>query len=165
MRMEVSTTSPKTGVAYDNRSYHPAAVLAALRLLDADDALSRNARSAAAMVKGALLASRRGNTPAGTLAVSEQKVCWPANHHPPTQPAIPRMHRRSGDQETRDGAYTAPQLRHPSARSRHRYQKDPRPRAISTSLPARSPPSRARSTGWRDQSTRDPGKLRRTTGR
>src|ERR1700719_3553250 len=89
------------------------------------DALSRNAQSAAAMVEGTLLASRRGNTPAGTLAVSEQKVCWPANHHPPTQPAIPRMHRRSGDQETRDGAYTAPQFRHPSARSRHRYQKDP----------------------------------------
>ena len=51
--------------------------------------LARDARLAAAMVEGASLASRCGNTAAGTLAVSQQKVCWQADHHPPSQPAIP----------------------------------------------------------------------------
>jgi len=89
------------------------------------DALSRNARSAAAMVEGAALALRCRNTRAGTLALCQQKGCWQANDHPPAQSLIPRSGRCCGDQERRDGAYAAPQLRHPSARWRHGYQKDP----------------------------------------
>jgi Phage integrase family/Phage integrase, N-terminal SAM-like domain len=89
------------------------------------DALSRNARSAAAMVEGASVAQRCGSTPAGTWAISQQKDCWQGDHHAASQSIIPRSGRRGGDQETRDGAYAAPQLRHPSARWRHRYQEDP----------------------------------------
>ena len=53
------------------------------------DAAAGDARLAAAMVEGASLASRCGNTATGTLAVSQQKVCWQANDHPPAQPVIP----------------------------------------------------------------------------
>jgi integrase/recombinase XerD len=52
------------------------------------DAVGRDARVTAAMVEGAPLASRCGNTAAGTLAVSQQKVCWPADHHAPSQPPV-----------------------------------------------------------------------------
>ena len=89
------------------------------------DALSRNASICCG--NGGRYAPRvtTREYPCRNVGCPSRKSAWPANHHPPTQPAIPRMHRRSGDQETRDGAYTAPQFRHPSARSRHRYQKDP----------------------------------------
>jgi site-specific recombinase XerD len=53
------------------------------------DAGGGDARVAAAMVEGAPLASRCGNTAAGTLAVSQQKVCSEADHHPPSQPLVP----------------------------------------------------------------------------
>jgi integrase len=66
-----------------------------------------------------------GVPPAGTWAISQQKDCWQGDHHAASQSIIPRSGRRGGDQETRDGAYAAPQLRHPSARWRHRYQEDP----------------------------------------
>ena len=52
------------------------------------DAVGRDARLTAAMVEGASLALRCGNTAAGTLAVSQQKVCWPADHHAPAQPPV-----------------------------------------------------------------------------
>ena len=51
--------------------------------------LAGDARPAAAMVEGASVASRCGNTPAGTLAVSQQKDCRQADDHPPAQPAVP----------------------------------------------------------------------------
>ena len=53
------------------------------------DAAAGDARLAAAMVEGASLASRCGNTATGTLAVSQQKVCGQADHHPPSQSVIP----------------------------------------------------------------------------
>src|SRR5438105_2050348 len=53
------------------------------------DAFERDARSVATMVEGASLAMRRRSTAAGTLAVSQQKVCWQADHHPSSQPLIP----------------------------------------------------------------------------
>ena len=53
------------------------------------DAAGRDARLAATMVEGASLASRCGNTAAGTLAVSQQKVCGEADHHPPSQSIVP----------------------------------------------------------------------------
>jgi integrase/recombinase XerD len=37
------------------------------------------------------------------------------DHHSPSQPFVPRSSGRSGDQEGRDAAYVAPQLRHPPA--------------------------------------------------
>src|SRR6266571_195680 len=49
------------------------------------DAVGRDARLAAAMVEDAPLALRCGNTAAGTLVVSQQKVCWQANDYPPAQ--------------------------------------------------------------------------------
>jgi hypothetical protein len=79
----------------------------------------------AAMVEGASLGSRCGNTAAGTLAVSQQKVCSEADHHPPSQSLVPRSGRCGGNQETGDGPYAASQLRQPSARERHQSQKDP----------------------------------------
>ena len=48
-----------------------------------------------------------------------------ADNHPSAQPVIPRSDRSSRDQEERDTACAAPQLRHPSARARHRYQNHP----------------------------------------
>src|SRR5207247_2287063 len=78
-----------------------------------------------AMVEGASLALRCGNTRAGTLAVSQPKDCWQADDHPASQSPIPRNGRCGGDQETRDGAYAAPQLRHPPARAGYQSQKDP----------------------------------------
>ena len=65
-----------------------------------------------------------GVPPAGALAVS-----WPqarqADDHPPAEPPVPRGGRRGRDQEERDAACAAPQLRDPSARARHRYQNHP----------------------------------------
>ena len=81
------------------------------------DAAAGDAWLAAAMVEGASLASRCGNTATGALAVSQQKVCWQANDYPPAQPLVSRSRRRCGDQEGRDAAYVTPQLRHPPARS------------------------------------------------
>ena len=55
-----------------------------------DDALDIVSRLAtAAMVEGASLALRCGNASAGTLAISEQKVCWQAFDHPPSQSLVP----------------------------------------------------------------------------
>jgi Phage integrase, N-terminal SAM-like domain len=53
------------------------------------DAAGRDARLAAAMVEGASRASRCGNSLAGTLALSQQKDCRQADHHPPSQPLVP----------------------------------------------------------------------------
>ena len=54
-----------------------------------------------------------------------RKTAGQADHHPPSQPLIPRSGRRRGDQEGRDAAYAAPQLRHPPARGRNPYQNHP----------------------------------------
>ena len=89
------------------------------------DAAAGDARLAAAMVEDASLASRCGNTATGALAVSKQKVCWQANDYPPAQPLVSRSRRRCGDQEGRDAAYVAPQLRHPSTRTPNPYQNHP----------------------------------------
>src|SRR5882757_8365010 len=78
------------------------------------------------MVDGALMALRCGNAPAGTLAISWQQG-WQADDHPPAEPPIPRGGRRGRDQEERDAACAAPQLRDPPARARHRYQNHPGP--------------------------------------
>jgi integrase/recombinase XerD len=45
-----------------------------------------------------------------------------AHHHPTAQPFVPRSSGRSGDQEGRDAAYVAPQLRHSPARAGHQCQ-------------------------------------------
>ena len=60
----------------------------------------------------------------GTLAVSWQQARQ-ADDHPPAQPPVPRGGRRGRDQEGRDAACAAPQLRDPPARGRHRYQNHP----------------------------------------
>ena len=64
------------------------------------------------------------NAPSRTLAIS-----WPqarqADDHPPAEPPVPGSGGRGRDQEERDAACAAPQLRHPSARTRHRYQNHP----------------------------------------
>ena len=52
-------------------------------------AFSRDTCAVAAMVEGASLALRCGNASAGTLAVSEPKVCWQAIDHPPSQSLVP----------------------------------------------------------------------------
>jgi site-specific recombinase XerD len=51
-------------------------------------ALARDARPVAAMVEGATVALRCWNSPAGTLAVSQQKDCGQTDHHPPAEPAV-----------------------------------------------------------------------------
>ena len=54
------------------------------------DAVARDARLVAAMVEDAPLAVTMPDIPrAGTLAVSQQKVCWQADDDPPAQPLIP----------------------------------------------------------------------------
>jgi Phage integrase, N-terminal SAM-like domain/Phage integrase family len=88
-------------------------------------AVGRDARVTAAMVEGAPLALRCGNTGAGTLAVPQQKVCRQANDYPPAQPLISRSRRGCGHQEGGDATYVAPQLRHPPARSGYQSQEDP----------------------------------------
>jgi site-specific recombinase XerD len=72
----------------------------------------------APMVEGASIASRCGNAPAGTLAVSQQQARQ-ANDDPPAQPPVPRGGRCGGDQEGRDAARAAPQLRDPPTRAWH----------------------------------------------
>jgi integrase/recombinase XerD len=69
--------------------------------------------------------SRHDNNAAtGTLAVSRPQGRQ-ADDHPPVKPPVPRGRRRSRDQEEGDAARTAPQLRDPLARARHRYQNHP----------------------------------------
>ena len=64
-------------------------------------------------------------TPAGgTLAVSRPQARQ-ADDDPPAQPPVPRGGRCGRDQEGRDAACAAPQLRDPPARARHRYQNHP----------------------------------------
>ncbi len=87
-------------------------------------AVARDARSVAPMVEGAPIASRYANAPAGTLAVSRPQARQ-ADDHPPAEPPVPRDGRRGRDQEERDAACAAPQLRDPPARTRHRYPQNP----------------------------------------
>ena len=82
--------------------------------------LSRDARSVAPMVEGAPIALRCRNTRGGTLAVSWQQARQ-ADDHPPIEPPVSRGGRRSRDQEGRDAARVAPQLRDPPARAWYRY--------------------------------------------
>src|SRR6266568_1101799 len=77
------------------------------------------------MVEGASVALRRGTAGAGTLAISEPKDSRQAADHPPFRPSIPRGGRCRRDQEERDAACAAPQLRDPSPRARNRYQVHP----------------------------------------
>jgi hypothetical protein len=49
---------------------------------------ARGARPVAAMVEGASVALRFGNTAAGTLAIPWQKDSWQADDHPPAEPAV-----------------------------------------------------------------------------
>ena len=60
----------------------------------------------------------------GALAVSRPQARQ-ADDHPPVEPPVPRGGRRGRDQEERDAARAAPQLRDPPARRRHRYQSHP----------------------------------------
>jgi integrase len=59
-----------------------------------------------------------------TLAVSRQQARQ-ADDDPPAQPPVPRSGGRGRDQEGRDAARAAPQLRDPPAGARHRYQNHP----------------------------------------
>src|SRR6185295_10925437 len=87
-------------------------------------AVAGDVRPAAPMVEGAPIASRSHNAATGTLAVSRPQGRQ-ADDHPPVKPPVPRGRRRSRDQEEGDAARTAPQLRDPLARARHRYQNHP----------------------------------------
>jgi integrase/recombinase XerD len=64
------------------------------------------------------------NARGGTLAVSWHQARQ-ADDHPPAETPVPRGGRCGGDQKGRDAARTAPQLRNPPARARHRYQNHP----------------------------------------
>src|SRR6202521_374708 len=93
------------------------------------------------MVEDAPITLRCGNAPGGTLAVSRQQAPQ-ADDDPPAQPPFPRSGGRGRDQEGRDAARAAPQLRDPPAGARHRYQNHPSalgPRQIGYhgTLPAR----------------------------
>src|SRR5258708_6900494 len=87
-------------------------------------AVAGDARSVAPMVEGTPLALRCRNTRGGTLAVSRQQARQ-ADDHPSVEPPVSRGGRRGRYQEGRDAARVAPQLRHPPARARHRYQNYP----------------------------------------
>ena len=81
--------------------------------------------STAAMVEGAPLALRCGNTAAGTLAVSRQKVAG----RPMTTRQLNRLFHEAADAAGIKKSVTlhtlAPQLRHPPARARYQYQNGP----------------------------------------
>src|SRR6516162_10853248 len=76
------------------------------------------------MVEGPPIALRCRNTRDRTLAVSRQQA-WQADDHPPVEPPVSPGGRGGRDQESRDAARIAPQLRHPPARARHRDQNYP----------------------------------------
>ena len=76
------------------------------------------------LVEGAPIALRRRSTGGGALAVSRQQARQ-ADDHPPVEPTVSPGGRRGRDQESRDAARVAPQLRHPPARARHRHQNYP----------------------------------------
>src|SRR6266404_909511 len=84
------------------------------------DAVAGDARSVAPMVEGTPIASRCRNARTGTLAVSRQQARQ-ADDDPPAEPPVPRGGRRRRDQEGRDAACFAPQLRDAPARARYRY--------------------------------------------
>src|SRR6266481_5658794 len=83
-------------------------------------AVAGDARSVAPMVEGAPIALRCWNTCGRTLAVSWQQA-WQADDHPPAEPPVSRGGGRGRDQEGRDAARVAPQLRDPPARAWYRY--------------------------------------------
>ena len=83
-------------------------------------AVAGDARSVAAMVEGAPGRYDATTPVAGTLAVSRPQARQ-ADDHPPAQPPVPRGGQCGRDQEGRDAACAAPQLRNPPARARYRY--------------------------------------------
>src|SRR6516165_4445327 len=68
------------------------------------------------MVEGPPIALRCRNTSGRTLAVSRQPARQ-ADDHPPVEPPVSPGGRGGGDQEGRDAARVAPQLRNPPARA------------------------------------------------
>src|SRR5215469_15069205 len=77
-------------------------------------AVAGDARSVAPMVESAPAARQCRNACGGTLAVSRQDA-RPANDHPPAEPSVSRDGRGGRDQEERNAACAAPQLRDPPA--------------------------------------------------
>ena len=109
------------------------------------DAVARDARSVAGMVEGAPIALRCGTCHGGTLAVSRPQARQ-ADDDAPAQPPVPRGGRRGRDQEERDAARAAPQLRDPPARARTPISASSRRCSVTTSWTPRratraSPPA------------------------
>src|SRR6516164_11520043 len=76
------------------------------------------------MVEGPPIALRCRNTGGRTLAVSPQQERQ-ADDHPPVEPPVSPGGQGGRDQEGRDAARVAPQLRDPPARAWYRYKNDP----------------------------------------
>ena len=88
-------------------------------------AVARDARSVAAMVEGAPIALRCRQRPCRNAGCFLARRAGKPMTTRQLRPPVPRGGRCGRDQEGRDAACAAPQLRDPPARARHRYPFHP----------------------------------------